>query len=404
MIDSPFLRRSFRLIAVALLTGAPALAGQRVRISVPYEQLQAAAVRDSNDAAAHYNLAIGHWSTGKYDDAGRSLRTALLIEPRFALAHLALSFLPFARRGRLWNESLEDRVPAMWVDSVAESDRAYRRALLADPLVDLRIMGAVEPGMPVAWQSSDFLSRLYDIIFRGFDDFRDGKYEQAYSRFNQMAQTLDWDGHPERASVSFLYYRGLSAAHIGRWPEAITDVREIYDRLKAREAERRDSITYLPLRTNEFRYLLADMYMRNNEPERAEPLFREVAEQDIGNYMAHVRLADLHEAGRRWESAIAERRLATESNPDDASMQTDLGVTLGKAGRFAGAEVALAQAATDNPRDTRSLYWLGIAQGQLGKSAEAKQSFERFVALAPSRFARQVESARARLAQLGGGE
>ena len=85
-------------------------------------------------------------------------------------------------------------------------------------------------------------------------------------------------------------------------------------------------------------------------------------------------------------------------------VELDLGVTLGKAGLFADAEVALRQAAEANPRDVRSLYWLGIAQAQLGKGQEARQSFERFIALAPSRYARQVETARARVAQLGGGQ
>lgn len=397
-----FARTRWALL-VTLLCAPTVVTAQRVRIAVPFDQLQAAAVRDSNDAAAHYNLGVGHWSKGRFDEAEKSFRQAIQIEPRFALAHLALAYLPFARRSKLWDESLEGRVPAEWQPAAEDSDREYRRAMMADPMVDLKIMGAVEPGIPAIWQVSDYLAKIYEVLFRGFDDFRDGKYEQAYGRFQRMATELGWDGHSDRASTSFLYYRGLAAAHIGRFPAAIDDIRTIYERLREREVARRDSMTFLPLRTNEYRYLLADLYLRSGDMLNATPLFREVLENDAGVFMAHVRLAEIHERASQWEDAIRERRLAVETNPDDASLLLDLGVSQGKAGRFADAEVSLAQAAEANPRDTRSLYWLGIAREQLGKGLEARQAFERFIALAPSRYGPQVEAARTRIGRLGGG-
>jgi Flp pilus assembly protein TadD len=48
-----------------------------------------------------------------------------------------------------------------------------------------------------------------------------------------------------------------------------------------------------------------------------------------------------------------------DANPDDPSLVMDLGVTLGKAGRFADAEEALQRAEEANPRDARILFWLG---------------------------------------------
>ena len=66
------------------LCGSTQAQAQLVRTAVSFDVLQAAVVRDSNDAAAHYNLGVGHWSMGRYDEAGRSFRNALAIEPRFA--------------------------------------------------------------------------------------------------------------------------------------------------------------------------------------------------------------------------------------------------------------------------------------------------------------------------------
>ena len=64
------------------------------------------------------------------------------------------------------------------------------------------------------------------------------------------------------------------------------------------------------------------------------------------------------------------------------------------------AETRLQAAVEANLRDTRALFWLGLAQLDLGKKAEARGSFSRFLELAPSRYDRQIAIARERLAQL----
>jgi len=382
-----------------LLLAAPA-AAQRIRIATPLDQLVAAAQRDSNDAAAHYNLGMGYWSKGKYDEAERSFGTAILIEPRFATAHLALAYLPFARRAKLWNEVLYGRVPEEWRAAVETSDREYKRAMMADPMVDLRVMGAVEPGRDVGYTMSNEWIRYYDIVYQGFDDFRDGKYEEAFGRFQRLAHELNWDAHPDEATTTFLYFRSLAAAHTGRMPLAVEDMQHVLSRHEDAAKAHSDSMTYLPLRLNEFRYLTAFLQMQDKRYGPARELLLKVAEEDAGHFMAHVRLAEIFEASGAWEPAVEERQNAALINPEDASLLIEWGVTLGKAGRFADAEQRLLEAIQVQPRDTRAYYWLGIAQQQLGKGAEAKATFERFIALAPSRYERQIAGARQRITQL----
>lgn len=394
----PILRPGL-IAAVALVVAVP-LPAQRLRVAVPLEQLEASARADSNDAVAHYNLGLGYWSKARYDDAERSFNTAILLDPRFAPAHLAMAYLPFARQPRLWDQVLTGRVPADQRVVVEGSDRSYRRAMLADPMVDLRVMGAVEPGRNVAFDLDDDLAEFYDVVFRGFDDFRDAKYADAYARFDRLAGEVGWDRHPERAPNDFLFFRGLAEAHTGRNEEATDDIQMIYDRYLGAEKAHRDSITYLPLATNEYRYLLAYLKQRNGQGSQALALYRQVATEDAGQYMAHVRMAEIHEGLGQWDDAIEERQRAAQAFPEDASLLVDWGVTLGKAGRFADAEARLVEATRAQPRDARAFYWLGIAEQQLGRSAEARASFERFIALAPSRYAPQVSAARQRLAQL----
>lgn len=388
------------LTLAALLALAPALPAQRLRVPVPVEQLEAAARTDSNDAIAHYNLGLGYWSKARYDDAERSFHTAVTLDPRFAPAHLALAYLPFARRDKLWDEVLTGRVPDAQRAAVDESDRAYRRAMLADPMVDLRVMGAIEPGRNVAFDLNDDLAKFYEVVFRGFDDFRDAKYADAYARFDRLAREVGWDRHPEQAPTDFLFFRGLAEAHTARNAEAVSDVQMIYDRYLSAEKAHRDSITYLPLQTNEYRYLLAYLEQRNGQGPEALTLYQQVATEDAGHYMAHVRMAEIYEGLGQWPDAIQERERAAQTSPDDASLLLDWGVTLGKAGRFADAESRFQDAIQLQPRDTRAYYWLGIAELQLGKGPEARTSFEKFVALAPSRYAAQITSARQHLAQL----
>jgi Flp pilus assembly protein TadD len=154
------------------------------------------------------------------------------------------------------------------------------------------------------------------------------------------------------------------------------------------------------MRTNEYRYTLATILQSSGKTAEAIPLFEEVLNNDIGFYMAHVRLANIYEMERDYARAAKARQSAVDANPDDASLVTDLGVTLGKAGDFAGAESRLQQAYDANPRDVRPLFWLGIARIQLGKPVEAREAFEQFIRLAPTRYDRQIAMAKERLAQL----
>jgi Flp pilus assembly protein TadD len=108
----------------------------------------------------------------------------------------------------------------------------------------------------------------------------------------------------------------------------------------------------------------------------------------------------MFEQDRSYAEAITERQRAIDANPDDASLVLDLGVTLGKAGRFGEAEEVLQRAIAANPRDVRGLFWLGLCQMEQSKPAEAKASLARFVAVAPSRWEKQIGMANQRLANL----
>jgi Flp pilus assembly protein TadD len=60
----------------------------------------------------------------------------------------------------------------------------------------------------------------------------------------------------------------------------------------------------------------------------------------------------------------------------------------------------LQRAAEANPRDARVHFWTGLCQAEQGKRDEAKASLTRFVAMAPSRWDKQIGLAKQRLQAL----
>ena len=389
-------------LAVPLLLGAALAAplrAQRIKLPVGLKELENRVQKDSLDPAAHYNVALAYWNEKRYDDAERELKTAALMDQKMAEAYLALSYLPYARRPQLWGERNRENVPEAWRPVLDESDRMYRRAFLVNPLVDMRVAGATTPPKDARWET--LYPELYDLYFHAFDDMLQGHYEQAHGRFEKMHRERRLAGPGLGKLPRFVYwYEGLSAAHTRRWDEAAKAFEFLIAQDQAEEAKHSDELVRVPLRTNEYRYFLAHIRHAAGENEMALELLQQALENDIGLYMAHVRMANILEEDRRYEDAVTERRRAVDANPDDPTLLMDLGVTLGKAGRFADGEAALQQALDANPRDVRVLFWLGLCQLEQNKRSEAKASLSRFVAVAPSRWERQIGMANQRLAGL----
>jgi tetratricopeptide (TPR) repeat protein len=384
---------------VLLWTVGVTPAAAQFRLPVKLGELEQQAQKDSNDAAAHFNVALGYWNEKRWADVERELRLAVAIEPQFAEGWLALSRLPFAKRLRLWDDIAERRVPQEAKPKLEEAYRYYQRAFIINPLVDLRIEAAARPQKSVYWTATEALADLYDYLFGGLDDIQTGNYEGAYNRFNRIIDEAPTRLEREALPEFVYYFRGLAAGHIARWDDAIRDFDRLLDHsLKGQSAE--SLLYYIPIETNQYRYMLGVLHQRAGRLDEARRRYREALDNDIGLYMAHARLAAIAEISRDWSGAVAERRAAVNANPDDPSLLLDLGRSLGTAGDLPAAEDVLQQALAANPRDSRVPYYLGVVQQQLNKKEEARASFTRFIDLAPSRYARQVENARQRLGAL----
>ena len=391
--------RSLTSLLFALAIAVPLGAQCRVKLPMKLADLEAAARRDSDDAAAHYNVGVAYCAAERYDDAEREFKQAIAIEPQFAEPYLALSQLPFARRTRLLRDQYEHSVPDEWVPRLKEADHMYARAFLVDPFVDVKIIGAVTPhDFGVNADVGEYYAEFLRDLFDGVDFFSEGRYDRAYTSFQRVYNELHYDSHADRLPNYLLWYHGIAAGHIQKYDDAIWDIQTLLNRFE--QAEKSDSLIRIPLETNDYRYILACLKQRAGKLQEAADLFRSALEHDAGLYMAHTRLAQLYESVQRWPVAIAERQAAVNANPDDPSLVYDLGVTLAKGAQWPQADTALRQAMDANPRDSRVPYYLGVVEQQLGRKAEARTAFQRFLALAPSRYQPQIDNAKQRLAAL----
>ena len=364
------------------------LAAQKLEVNSPIATLEETARRDSNDAAVHYNLALGYWSKHRWDDAGASLQHAVAIDPRFASGYLALAFLPQAS-GAYWTEHVIV-LRGGWrlvyytaPDSVVrEFDRLYRRALMIEPLVDIRIQVATE-------SRGGHIDRFDKALYA----YNDGKWDEAYERFGALiADSADYRGEKARLYEQILWYHGLAAARQQKFAEGMEDLRRLVARSERRETS--DTLYRWPLRTNEYRYTLAYLTQRAGDPNAAVRIYEEALTNDLGLYMAHVRVGDIYEAAGMFDQAITARRNALNANPDDPSLLVDLGKTLANAARWAEAEPPLVESANANPRDPRVPFYLGLVFESLGRKDDARAAFTRFIEMAPSRYERQIAVAK----------
>ena len=255
----------YRFVVVVTVLGLGMGAGTaraQFRLPMKLEELERRVHADSNDPAAHFNVALAYWNAKRWQDADHALRTAIMLDPRFAPAYVALNYLPFAQRPSLWDEVRENRVPDEWKARMEESDQFFRHAYMIDPFVELRSGDVVQP------RSAPYLEALQMIYgeyvrdyFDGLDMYFQAKYQDSYDRFTRVINYLDGDRHPDRVPSNVFWWHGLASARVEKWPDAIADFDRLVDR--SLEPTKRDSLVHFPLRTNEFRYILAYVKQRS---------------------------------------------------------------------------------------------------------------------------------------------
>jgi len=355
----PAATRIAALAACVLLTPTPA-AAQAPR-AARLDSLEAIAATDSSDPQAHFRLALGYWDVKRLDDAERELRRAVAIDPHYASALLGLSYLPYSRRPSLLKEVTKGKVPAEFTNAVAESRELRRRAIMIDPFA--RVGGKVEIVFMPAWAREPIPEK-------------------------QLA----------KMPTEFFWVRGMYLALGSEYPDALADLETVLQRLEAAKDSTQNGL--IPLVANEVRYVMAVIEIQAGRTAPAVRRLEEVLTHDVGLYMAHSRLADIHERNGRYSAAVTERRRALEGDPDDSMLLYKLGSTLARANLPRAADTAFTRAMELNALNAGYARMAGLVRHASGDTARARVAYERFLALAPGAGTRDAAEVRRKLTEL----
>lgn len=371
------------LLAALLAVSTPLVLGaQKSRLRIPAESLEARARRDSLDAEYQQALGVAYVVLRRPEEAERAFRRALAVDPRLAGAWIGLAALPYVREPDLWHSELASRVAKKKRQELDDARFMWRRSFHLDPQVDIRLFLLTRPPVDEttwSWLNSD----LVVAYNRGIERLRDGDYDAAWTLFDAAEKSYE-KAHQDEIAVDLVHFRSIAAMQSGRLPQAIEDVRLLQS--AAGSWRRSDSLRIDLFNENDYRYLQASLLQRLGVRPAAHALYEQVLAHDLGFYMAHVRLAEIHEAEGRLADALTERRRALETNPDDPTLHFELGLTLSRMGETEAARDAFAEAWKQNPRNARALFALAQAQYVLGEENVAGTNLKHFLSLAPSRM------------------
>jgi tetratricopeptide (TPR) repeat protein len=397
-------RRLLLLVALAVLGGITDGAAQKKLKSSPaIDSLEPKAKADSNDAVVHYDLAMAYWKVKRYDDAERELHEAVTIAPQYAEAYFALSSLAEARGQKYWKRVEKEKGPSAVQAAFDSGARYYRKAFLLNPLVDLRIQQKVDEISEI--RDGIYIIRIWWLkpYTKSLNLIREGRYDQAFKLLDQIKKDEKAGDRGRNLPEGILWYHGLTAAHLKRFDDAIETL-AVLTGMAVAEEKAESSLAMVPLHANDFRYALATMLYLAGQNQHAAPTFRRALEFDVGLYTAHVQLARMLEAEGQWDEAVQERRAALDANPDDPVLLTDLAQTLMRAGHLEEAADLVQNAMAANPRDPHAPYLAGAIALRLDRKQDARKAFERFLAVAPSRYAAQISEVREQLSILNPGQ
>jgi len=130
-------------------------------------------------------------------------------------------------------------------------------------------------------------------------------------------------------------------------------------------------------------FLMATVYVRNHEDDKAEAAFRRAAELNPKNPAPLAQLGVMYLRAKRYEQAREMFHQITVVNPKDADAQVNLGVTLNLLGRNDEALASFRRATELNPKLPLAWYNFGLASMNQKHYDDAVDAFVHTTKLAP---------------------
>ena len=249
---------------------------------------------------------------------------------------------------------------------IALVDSLNELAMLRDPFMERSLDGFLSGSPPLYT-----VSRMRDLVQRGFWEFAIGAYDSAVVHLGKaLAKKPEYVGMRTVRAVAFYY--------LNQFDSTAAELETLLSRRAARE--RKATVVFYRSKAM-MHYALAIALVQKGDP-RAREHFEAAIVEDLSFYMARVRLAGIALQRGDTAAALVSLAQAVELKTDDAALQYFYGVLLRNRDRVT-ARKALERAVELAPEFAPPHLQLALLADVRGDTAAAIAAYERFIALSP---------------------
>ena len=333
---------------------------------------------DTNDAVAYYRVGLGAMDA-QFGLADRAFYWATRLDPYYADAYYARWVLLRQRWG--WRLHPDSTISFRDESATAAADSLLARATMYDPFVDEPMNFArLAPFFRVRGR------RPRDPFLNGAEAYVNRDYRRALELWGRVLRT-------DARALFLRIPRAYAWVRLASLDSAIGELSQLVDRL---EVLQRDSVVAPYFSKERYYYAIGILHARQDRPPEARAAFLRALAENLGFYMAHVRLAGVSLTERDTATALNAMETALLIYPEDPFVATFYGALLTQAGRLADAKRWYEAAIRADSDYALPRLYLGQLYDTQGDTLTAREHYAAYLAHT-SRNAPEREWARVRL-------
>jgi tetratricopeptide (TPR) repeat protein len=354
---------------------------------------------DPKDYSAHFNLALAYSLQGKNAEAIPEYKKTLELKPDLYEAELNLGI-------SLLRESRASEAVPYFSAAVGQQANSYRpNYYLAAALLGTGDFARAEQQYTTALnlnpKSPDAELGLAHALAG------ENKLEGAAAHFHKAAD-LDPRYHDDLLELATMYEKAnqpdQAMAIYRDFPEN-SGAQERLGTLLLKAGKASDAIPCFQIAvakspTEANRAGLAEAYLKNNQPDKAQPVVEQILAGDPNNFDIRMLHGRLIRDQRRFPEAAAEFELATKLKPDDPQAWSELAGVLVMAENYQPALAALDRIAALHAEKPGHVFLRAIVLDKIRDLKPALESYQRFLQLDDGANPNQEWQARQRVKTL----
>ena len=350
---------------------------------------------DPKDYAAAFNLALAETGLRKDEDAAAHYKQTLALKPGLYEAELNLGMLD------LRDHRPADAIPLLREASKQKPNEPRPQRYLGDGLFATGDFDAAAAAFRQALALDPKLAAAE--LGLGQSLAREGKLDEALPHYQQAA-ALDSN------LKSFLLEEAIALEKANRAEDAIALLKQFPDNAGAREELGRLCLTLnRPAEAvTEFQaavaisstpanqLALATAYLKNNQPDLAQPILEQALASNPNDYDLHMAVGRIHRDKHDYAAAANQFSAAAQLKPDSVEAWNEAAGSFVLADLYPQALAALDKIHSLNAETAGDFYFRAIALDKMHQIKPALESYQKFLQVSEGKFPDQEFIARQR--------